>query len=141
VLCLIRDAARVTLLVRYGWVPLGVALRVDLRATCQSTSLSSFPCPSQHPFPSCLSWYLLPKASRASPGLHSYSCAWSHDEPSVGLNGPDEKDRVLVDEFHPKYVRLDNHGHPFLTAILRYLLKGVSLHQEDDHRSPVDDHG
>ena len=26
------------------------------------------------------------------------------DEPSVGPDGPDEKDRVLVDEFHPKYV-------------------------------------
>jgi len=25
------------------------------------------------------------------------------DEPSVGPDGPDEKDRVLVDEFHPKY--------------------------------------
>jgi enhancer of polycomb-like protein len=31
------------------------------------------------------------------------------DEPSVGPDGPDEKDRVLVDEFHPKYARLDNH--------------------------------
>ena len=28
------------------------------------------------------------------------------DEPSVGPDGPDEKDRVLVDEFHPKYVSL-----------------------------------
>ena len=26
------------------------------------------------------------------------------DEPSVGHNGPDEKDRALMDEFHPKYV-------------------------------------
>jgi enhancer of polycomb-like protein len=26
------------------------------------------------------------------------------DEPSVGHDGLDEKDRVLVDEFHPKYV-------------------------------------
>ena len=26
------------------------------------------------------------------------------DEPSVGPDGPDEKDRELVDEFHPKYV-------------------------------------
>ena len=26
------------------------------------------------------------------------------DKPSVGPNGPDEKDRVLVDEFHPKYI-------------------------------------
>ena len=25
------------------------------------------------------------------------------DEPSVGPDGPDEKDRVLVDEFHPRY--------------------------------------
>jgi enhancer of polycomb-like protein len=24
------------------------------------------------------------------------------DEPAVGFDGPDEKDRVLVDEFHPK---------------------------------------
>ncbi|KAI0300651.1 enhancer of polycomb-like-domain-containing protein [Multifurca ochricompacta] len=39
------------------------------------------------------------------------------DEPSVGSDGPDEKDRVLVDEFHPKY-----------------LLKGMSLYQEDDHQ-------
>ncbi|KAF8489872.1 hypothetical protein F5888DRAFT_1808461 [Russula emetica] len=39
------------------------------------------------------------------------------DEPSVGPDGPDEKDRVLGDEFHPKY-----------------LLKGMSLYQEDDHQ-------
>ena len=26
------------------------------------------------------------------------------DEPSVGCDGPDEKDRALLDEFHPKYV-------------------------------------
>lgn len=39
------------------------------------------------------------------------------DEPSVGHDGPDEKDRTLVDEFHPKY-----------------LLKGMSLYQEDDHQ-------
>ena len=26
------------------------------------------------------------------------------DEPSLGHDGPDEKDRALVDEFHPKYV-------------------------------------
>ncbi|KAH9020325.1 enhancer of polycomb-like-domain-containing protein [Lactarius pseudohatsudake] len=26
------------------------------------------------------------------------------DEPSVGNDGPDERDRALVDEFHPKYV-------------------------------------
>ncbi|KAI9453934.1 enhancer of polycomb-like-domain-containing protein, partial [Russula earlei] len=38
------------------------------------------------------------------------------DEPSVGPDSPDERDRVLVDEFHPKY-----------------LLKGMSLYQEDDH--------
>jgi hypothetical protein len=25
------------------------------------------------------------------------------DEPAVGFDGPDEKDRALVDEFHPKY--------------------------------------
>ena len=28
------------------------------------------------------------------------------DEPSVGPDSPDEKDRVLVDEFHPKYAPL-----------------------------------
>ncbi|KAI9437906.1 enhancer of polycomb-like-domain-containing protein [Lactarius psammicola] len=39
------------------------------------------------------------------------------DEPSVGHDGPDEKDRALLDEFHPKY-----------------LLKGMSLYQEDDHQ-------
>jgi len=26
------------------------------------------------------------------------------DDPSVGPDGPDEKDRALVDEFHPKCV-------------------------------------
>ena len=31
------------------------------------------------------------------------------DEPSVGPDGPDEKDRVLVDEFHPKYAPFDSH--------------------------------
>jgi len=39
------------------------------------------------------------------------------DDPSVGPDGPDEKDRALVDEFHPKY-----------------LLKGMSMYQEDDHQ-------
>ena len=28
------------------------------------------------------------------------------DKPSVGPDSPDEKDRVLVDEFHPKYAPL-----------------------------------
>jgi enhancer of polycomb-like protein len=32
------------------------------------------------------------------------------NEPSVGPDGPDEKDRVLVDEFHPKYARLGNYN-------------------------------
>ncbi|KAF8494917.1 hypothetical protein F5888DRAFT_1805235 [Russula emetica] len=44
------------------------------------------------------------------------------DEPSVGPNGPDEKDKVLGDEFHPKY-----------------LLKGMSLYQEDDHQQLTTD--
>ncbi|KAH9013112.1 hypothetical protein EDB85DRAFT_2158440 [Lactarius pseudohatsudake] len=38
------------------------------------------------------------------------------NEPSVGNDGPDEKDRALLNEFHPTY-----------------LLKGMSLYQEDDH--------
>ena len=34
----------------------------------------------------------------------------SVNEPLVGPDGPtNEKNKVLVDEFHPKYVRLDNH--------------------------------
>ena len=56
------------------------------------------------------------------------------DEPSVGPDGPDEKDRVLVDEFHPKYALLDRQYLSSLTALLRYLLKGMSLYQEDDHQ-------
>jgi enhancer of polycomb-like protein len=56
------------------------------------------------------------------------------DEPSVGPNGPDEKDRVLVDEFHPKYAHLGGEDFSLLTALLRYLLKGMSLYQEDDHQ-------
>jgi enhancer of polycomb-like protein len=56
------------------------------------------------------------------------------DEPSVGPDGPDEKDRVLVDEFHPKYALLDSQDRTSLTALLRYLLKGMSLYQEDDHQ-------
>jgi enhancer of polycomb-like protein len=56
------------------------------------------------------------------------------DEPSIGPDGPDEKDRVLVDEFHPKYALLGSQGLPSLTALLRYLLKGMSLYQEDDHQ-------
>lgn len=56
------------------------------------------------------------------------------DEPSVGPDGPDEKDRVLVDEFHPKYVLLDGRDRSPLTALPRYLLKGMSLYQEDDHQ-------
>lgn len=46
------------------------------------------------------------------------------DGPSVGPYGPDEKNRVLVDEFHPKYAILNNQDYPLLTALLRYLLKG-----------------
>ncbi|KAI0280469.1 hypothetical protein BGY98DRAFT_1095464 [Russula aff. rugulosa BPL654] len=46
------------------------------------------------------------------------------DEPSVGPDGPDEKDRVLVDEFHPKYALLGSQDLSSLTALLRYLLKG-----------------
>jgi hypothetical protein len=38
-----------------------------------------------------------------------------------------------VDEFHLKYVCLDNQNHSLLTALLRYL-KGVSLYWEDDHQ-------
>jgi enhancer of polycomb-like protein len=56
------------------------------------------------------------------------------DEPSIGPDGSDEKDRVLVDEFHPKYALLGSQGLPSLTALLRYLLKGMSLYQEDDHQ-------
>ncbi|KAF8495934.1 enhancer of polycomb-like-domain-containing protein [Russula emetica] len=56
------------------------------------------------------------------------------DEPSVGPDGPDEKDRVLVDEFHPKYALLGSQDLSSLTALLRYLLKGMSLYQEDDHQ-------
>ena len=62
---------------------------------------------------------------------------WSFDtddEPSVGPDGPDEKDRVLVDEFHPKYALLDSQNLSLLTSLLRYLLKGMSLYQEDDHQ-------
>ena len=34
----------------------------------------------------------------------------SINEPLVGPDGPtNEKNKVLVDEFHPKYMRLDNH--------------------------------
>ena len=36
----------------------------------------------------------------------------------VGPNSPDEKDRVSVDELHPRYAFLDNHDHPLLTALL-----------------------
>jgi enhancer of polycomb-like protein len=46
------------------------------------------------------------------------------DEPSVGPDGPDEKDRVLVDEFHPRYVSLDNQDHPSLTALLDTCSRG-----------------
>jgi enhancer of polycomb-like protein len=46
------------------------------------------------------------------------------DEPSVGPDGPDEKDRVLVDEFHPRYAFLDNQDHPSLTALLDICLRG-----------------
>jgi enhancer of polycomb-like protein len=56
------------------------------------------------------------------------------DEPSAGPDGPDEKDRVLVDEFHPKYAVLGSQNLSSLTALLRYLLKGMSLYQEDDHQ-------
>jgi enhancer of polycomb-like protein len=56
------------------------------------------------------------------------------DEPSAGPDGPDKKDRVLVDEFHPKYAVLGSQNISSLTALLRYLLKGMSLYQEDDHQ-------
>jgi enhancer of polycomb-like protein len=56
------------------------------------------------------------------------------DEPCVGPDGPDEKDRALVDEFHPKYALLGRQELSSLTALLRYLLKGMSLYQEDDHQ-------
>ncbi|KAF8487810.1 hypothetical protein F5888DRAFT_1639717 [Russula emetica] len=56
------------------------------------------------------------------------------DEPSIGPDGPDEKDRVLVDESHPKYALLGSQDLSSLTALLRYLLKGMSLYQEDDHQ-------
>jgi hypothetical protein len=39
-----------------------------------------------------------------------------------------------MDEFHPKYARLDNTIIHLLIALLRYLLKGMSLYQEDDHQ-------
>jgi enhancer of polycomb-like protein len=61
------------------------------------------------------------------------------DEPSVGPNGPDEKDGVLIDEFHPKYVHLGSEDLSSLTALLRYLLKGMSLYQEDDHQQLTTD--
>ena len=44
------------------------------------------------------------------------------DEPFVGPDGPDEKDRVLVDEFHSGYVLLDNRDHPSLTTLFLTLL-------------------
>ncbi|KAF8496389.1 hypothetical protein F5888DRAFT_1833868 [Russula emetica] len=61
------------------------------------------------------------------------------DEPSVGPDSPDEKDRVLVDEFHPKYALLGSQDLSSLTALLRYLLKGMSLYQEDDHQQLTTD--
>jgi hypothetical protein len=45
-----------------------------------------------------------------------------------------EKDRVLVDEFRPKYVPFNNQNHPSLIVLLRYLLKRMSLYEEDDHQ-------
>ena len=62
---------------------------------------------------------------------------WSFDVddgPSIGPDGPDEKDRVLMDEFHPKYVLLDHQYLSLLTALLIYLLKGMSLYQEMFHQ-------
>jgi enhancer of polycomb-like protein len=58
----------------------------------------------------------------------------AEDEPSVGPDGPDKKDRVLVDEFHPKYALFGSQDLSSLTALLRYLLKGMYLYQEDDHQ-------
>jgi enhancer of polycomb-like protein len=56
------------------------------------------------------------------------------DDPSVGPDGPDEKDRALVDEFHPKCVLIYYDYASSLTVLCRYLLKGMSLYQEDDHQ-------
>ena len=39
-----------------------------------------------------------------------------------------------MDEFHPKYVTLNDKDHPPLTTLLRCLLKGMSLHEEDDQQ-------
>jgi enhancer of polycomb-like protein len=50
------------------------------------------------------------------------------------MDGLDEKDRVLVDEFHPKYVLPTYILSTSLIASLRYLLKGMSLYQEDNHQ-------
>jgi enhancer of polycomb-like protein len=55
------------------------------------------------------------------------------DDPSVGPDGPEEKDRALVDEFHPKCV-LFSRLWSSLTVLFRYLLKGMSMYQEDDHQ-------
>jgi hypothetical protein len=40
---------------------------------------------------------------------------------------------VLVGEFHPEYALFNNQDHPSI-ALLRYLLKGMFLYQEDDHQ-------
>ncbi|KAF8262142.1 hypothetical protein EI94DRAFT_1886678 [Lactarius quietus] len=98
----------------------GGVLRVDCH-----TSRRSLPCDDslQYPRRSTSSTTTGPEREQdvfdreVSWRIHNCWPFDTDDEPSVGHNGPDEKAREFMDEYHPKY-----------------LLKGMSLYQEDDHQ-------
>ena len=93
--------------VHHGWVG---ALRVDCH-----TNFRSPPCDELLNFPQCSA---SPDSETPRNDLTEKEASWcicdrwlfnADDEPSVGPDGPNEKDGVLVNESHLKYAHLNNY--------------------------------
>ena len=106
----------------------GGALHVDRR-----TSRRSLPRGESLGYPRRLASSSTAESEMAENGSSEKEDSWrirdrwlfdADDEPSVGPDGPDEKDRVLVDEFHPKYVPLNYQNCSSLTTCLDICSRG-----------------
>jgi enhancer of polycomb-like protein len=87
----------------------GGVLRVDRRTTTRHPALSDklLRYPRRLMSTTTVDWEMSSELKTDKEMLWRTRDRWLFDadnEPSVGPNGPDEKDRVLGDEFHPKYV-------------------------------------
>jgi hypothetical protein len=86
---------------------IGFAERVEHRTTCWSPPRDEWNYPWRVARPTAADSEMPEEESTAKKEVSWCIRGRCHfgadDEPSAGPDGPDEKDRVLVDEFHPRY--------------------------------------